>query len=311
MKKKKLSFIGLILIVLLMLLEISNIDITNISTYLTANENNDIELTEVDNKIEVTEILNSELKVYFIDVGQADSILIQNENENMLIDAGNNSDGEKLVNYLKKLGIKDFKYVVGTHPHEDHIGGLNNIIDSFDIDTIYMPDVITTTKTFEEILDSLEAKNMSFTVPEIGSNFSLGKANFEVIYTGTDSSDLNNSSIVLKMTYGSNSFLFTGDATSEVEEKIISKNIKSEVLKIGHHGSKYSSSNEFLDKVNPKYAIISVGKNNSYGHPNIETLNNLKTRNIEIYRTDELGTILITSDGNKLNIQYLKTDTNG
>lgn len=260
---------------------------------------------------EVFQEVESNLKVYYLDVGQADAILIQNQTETMLIDAGNNEDGEFLVDYFDSLGIQNFKYVVGTHPHEDHIGGLDDIINHYNIDTILLPDAITTTKTFEEVLDAIDTKNMTYTVPHIDDTFSLGEAMVRVIYTGTDTSDLNNTSIVLKLTFGSISFLFTGDATSVVEEKILDKNIQSDVLKVGHHGSKYSSTNEFLDKVNPKYAIISVGKDNSYGHPANQTIQKLKKRNIETLRTDELGTILLTSDGTNIEVSSLKTNTNG
>ena len=251
------------------------------------------------------------LKVSFLDVGQADSILINANNKYMLIDAGNNEDGEKLVMYLKSLGIEKFDYVVGTHAHEDHIGGMDNIIDSFDIGTFYMPDVITTTKTFEDVLDSLEKKNLNFDTPQIGSTFDLGKAKIETIYVGKDSKNLNNSSIILKLTYGNVSFLFTGDTESDVEKTLLNKDIESDVLKVAHHGSNTSSSNDFLKKVNPKYAIISVGTGNSYGHPKSVILDRLEKLGTKIYRTDELGTIIVTTDGEKIEVSNVKTDTNG
>ena len=251
------------------------------------------------------------LKVSFLDVGQADSILINANNKYMLIDAGNNEDGEKLVMYLKSLGIEKFDYVVGTHAHEDHIGGMDNIIDSFDIGTFYMPDVITTTKTFEDVLDSLEKKNLNFDTPQIGSTFYLVKSKIETIYVGKDSKNLNNSSIILKLTYGNVSFLFTGDTESDVEKTLLNKDIESDVLKVAHHGSNTSSSNAFLKKVNPKYAIISVGTGNSYGHPKSVILDRLEKLGTKIYRTDELGTIIVTTDGEKIEVSNVKTDTNG
>ena len=251
------------------------------------------------------------LKIYYLDVGQADSILIDSNNEYMLIDGGNNNDGPLLVKYFQELGIKDIKYIVGTHPHEDHIGGIDEVINNFNINQIFIPDAITTTKTFEDLLDSIEKKNLTFTVPTINNTYTLGESIIKIIYTGTDTSDLNNSSIILKLTYKKTSYLFTGDATNITEKKILNKDIKSDVLKIGHHGSKYSSTENFIKKVNPKYAIISVGKENKYGHPNIETINLLKKYNIKTYRTDELGTILLTSDGNNIEITSFKTNTNG
>lgn len=255
--------------------------------------------------------VSSDLKVYYLDVGQADSILIQDNDENMLIDAGNNEDGELLVTYFKELGIEKFKYVFGTHPHEDHIGGLDNVISAFDIGTIYLPDAITTTTTFVDVLDAMEAKQMNYTVPKIGDTLTLGEAQIQIIYTGTDTSDLNNTSIVLKLSFGNTSFLFTGDATEKTEKQILNQDIHADVLKVGHHGSKYSSTKEFLDKVQPTYAIISVGEGNSYGHPADTTLDKLQKRNIEVFRTDELGTILLTSDGNSITMSHLQTNTNG
>ena len=266
-----------------------------------------------DSKEEKEQLVDKDntLKIYYLDVGQADSILIDSNNEYMLIDGGNNNDGPLLVKYFQELGIKDIKYIVGTHPHEDHIGGIDEVINNFNINQIFIPDAITTTKTFEDLLDSIEKKNLTFTVPTINNTYTLGETTIKIIYTGTDTSDLNNSSIIIKLTYKKTSYLFTGDATNITEKKILNKDIKSDVLKIGHHGSKYSSTENFIKKVNPKYAIISVGKGNKYGHPNIETINLLNKYNIKTYRTDELGTILLTSDGNNIEITSFKTNTNG
>ena len=266
-----------------------------------------------DSKEEKEQLVDKDntLKIYYLDVGQADSVLIDSNNEYMLIDGGNNNDGPLLVKYFQELGIKDIKYIVGTHPHEDHIGGIDEVINNFNINQIFIPDAITTTKTFEDLLDSIEKKNLTFTVPTINNTYTLGETTIKIIYTGTDTSDLNNSSIIIKLTYKKTSYLFTGDATNITEKKILNKDIKSDVLKIGHHGSKYSSTENFIKKVNPKYAIISVGKGNKYGHPNIETINLLNKYNIKTYRTDELGTILLTSDGNNIEITSFKTNTNG
>ena len=174
-----------------------------------------------------------------------------------------------------------------------------------------MPDVITTTKTFEDVLDSLEKKNLNFDTPQIGSTFDLGKAKIETIYVGKDSKNLNDSSIILKLAYGNISFLFTGDTESDVEKTLLNKDIESDVLKVAHHGSNTSSSNAFLKKVNPKYAIISVGTGNSYGHPKSVILDRLEKLGTKIYRTDELGTIIVTTDGEKIEVSNIKTDTNG
>ena len=262
------------------------------------------------NEVPVTS--EERLEVTFIDVGQADSILLENEGHYMLVDAGNNEDGPKLVNYLKNQNIHQFDYVIGTHPHEDHIGGLDNIIEGFDINTFYMPDVITTTKTFEDVLDALEEKNMTLSIPKTNATFKLGDATVKVLYVGTeDESDLNDTSIVLKVTYQNVSFLLTGDASTKVEEKLNPADLESTVLKVGHHGSVTATNEKFLNTVNPKYAIISVGENNQYEHPHTTVLNTLAAHNITTYRTDQDGTIKVITDGTNIEINTSKTDTNG
>ena len=293
MKKNKtlISFLSFAAIILYTLLSNDEITIEKQENKKTDSNNTDV------------------VKVEYIDVGQADAILIENDKKYMLIDAGNNEDGDLLVNYFKDKNITDFEYVVATHPHEDHIGGMDNIIKNFNIKNYYMPDCYTTTKTFEELLDALEEKNLSFETPDIDSEFVLGDALFKVLYTGTDKRDLNNTSIVLRMTYKDVSFMFTGDATNTTEKKILAKDLQSDVLKVGHHGSQYSTSDEFLDKVNPKYAIISVGTGNVYDHPKDITLNKLK--GIEVHRTDKEGTIRVISDGKNIDIETFKTNTNG
>ena len=302
MSKKKINKILNTIIILLLVL----ISITYTKKELVDNKENTNE--------KAVSILktNSNLEVYYFDVGQADSILIRENDNNILIDAGNNEDGEKLVNYLKNdLNIEKFNMVVGTHPHEDHIGGLDNVIDSFDIDTILMPNATSTSKTFENVLDSIEKKDYKITVPKNNEEFNYNNINIKVLYTGTDEKDLNNTSIVLKLTYQNNKFLFMGDATSKVEKKLLNEDIKSDVLKIGHHGSEYSTTKNFLDKVNPQYAIIEVGKNNTYKHPKEITLDKLNKKNIKIYRTDIDGTIKVVSDGNNLKFETLRTDLDG
>lgn len=303
-KKKRRIIINIFIVLLIFICTIFKSELFD---NLEGNINNVLNDTSKTEKVKV----DNNLLVYFIDVGQADSILIRNDNYTMLIDAGNNLDGEKLVNYIKSLGISRLNYVVATHAHEDHIGGMNDIINNFKIDKFYMPDVISTTKTFEDMLDALSNNNLKYNTPTIDEQLKLGNAILNILHVGNSSKDLNDSSIVLKLTFGNNTFLFMGDATSEVEKQLLEKNISSDVLKVGHHGSKYSTSKVFLDKVNPKYAVISVGLNNSYDHPNKVTLDKLEKRNIKLYRTDKNGTIIFNSDGNKINVNMVKTDTNG
>lgn len=278
---------------------------------ITSNVNN-IQKKEIDTVDQaVNKTTNSLLTISFIDVGQADCILIENEHEYILVDGGNNADGEKLVAYFKSLGITNFTHIFATHAHEDHIGGLDDIIDNFDVKNFHMPDAIHTSKTFEDILDSLEEKEIGLNVPEMGNSFNIGNTKIEVMYIDPTANELNDSSIILKVTYGTTSFLLMGDASTKVEKELLNKDIKSDVLKVGHHGSNYSTSVEFLDKVNPQFAIISVGEKNNYNHPHKAILSRFENRNIKLYRTDEMGTITAKSNGTIITFDTTKTNTNG
>jgi len=246
--------------------------------------------------------LNGILKVHFIDVGQADSILVQMpENKTMLIDAGNNNDGDDVVSYIKSLGINKLDILVGTHPHEDHIGGLDTVIKSLDVGKVYMPKVSHNTKTFEDVLLAIKSKGLKVSTAQAGVILDAGPSvKAEMLApNGTGYESLNNYSAVIKITFGNTSFLFTGDAETESEIEMLEKgyNLKSTVLKVGHHGSTTSTSSEFLNAVAPLYAVISSGSGNDYGHPHQEILNRLAQADIKIYRTDESGTIIAISDG--------------
>lgn len=310
MKKKNKPITSLILFIGLLVYLFTS------SSFRTSISNAKANIDNISNKRDEAKkiVSNSDtLKVYITDVGQADSILIRDGNYNMLIDAGNNSDGEKIVKYYKELGITSFKYVFASHPHEDHIGGMDDIINNFDIENFYMPDKLSTTKTFEDMLDALERKNLKYIVPKVNDKLSLNNSNIDVICVGSDESDINDSSIVLKLNYFSNSFLFTGDLGSNKEKEILNSgaNIKADVLKVGHHGSSYSTASLFLDKVNPSFAAISVGKNNIYKHPATSTLEKLNKKGIKVYRTDLDGTILFESNGKDISVSTFDTLTNG
>ena len=254
---------------------------------------------------------STQLKVTFINVGQADSILVQSpDGENMLIDAGNNTDSATIIKYLKKQNIKKLDFVIGTHPHEDHIGSLDSVINTFDIGKVYMPKVTTTTKTFENVIDAIKNKGLKITTPIPGTSFKLGEAACTILAPNNSAyTDLNNYSIVLKLTYKKNSFLFTGDAEDVSEHEMISKgyDLKADVLKVGHHGSANSTTEPFLKKVKCKYAVISVGKGNIYGHPAKSTIDRLYANKIKVYRTDLNGTITATSDGATIKFNKLAT----
>lgn len=245
-----------------------------------------------------------ELHIYYFDVGQADSELLINEGKTMLIDAGNNEDGEMLVEKIKELGITRIDHVIGTHAHEDHIGGMDDIIENFEIGEVYLPEAISTSKTYEEVLDAIASKNLEITVPEIGDEIILGTTVCTVKSIGSNDDDLNNSSIVIRTVYGDKSFLFMGDLEESMEKKYTWE--KTDVLKAGHHGSNTSSSQKFLNEVLPEITIISVGEGNSYNHPGQYTINRLNALNSKIYRTDEVGTIVLVSDGNTINIETEK-----
>ena len=245
-----------------------------------------------------------------MDVGEADAILINSNGKYVLIDSGNNADGDNLVEYMKEKGVKKLDYVIGTHAHEDHIGGMDNIIRDFHFNHFYIPKTKVDNVTYLEVIEELRKKNIKIETPIINQSFQVENTLFEVLSIKDDSTDLNNTSIVLKVKYFNNTFLLMSDATSDVERSLLEKDIKSDVLKVSHHGSRYSSIANFLYKVKPQYAIIQVGKNNDYDFPKQVVLDKLERIQAKIYRTDLDGTIIMTSDGNHLSIVTKETDTN-
>lgn len=253
----------------------------------------------------------SELTVHYLDVGQGDCILAACDGEYMLIDAGDNDQGTKIQNYLTKQGVKKLKYVVGTHPDADHIGGLDVILYKFDCGKVMMPDLVKDTDSYRDVTDTMKRKGYRNTVPEPGDSFMLGGAVCTVLGPADSYEDANNNSIVLKIEHGDNRFLFMGDAEEEAEADLIRSgaDVKADVLKAGHHGSRSSSSQNFLKAVNPSWAVISCGEDNSYGHPHAETLNNLRAMGVEVFRSDEQGTILAVSDGSKITWNSAPSDS--
>ena len=227
--------------------------------------------------------VHGQLKVHFLDVGQADSILIQTADAAMLVDAGTNEAGASVVSYIRSQGIETLDYVIGTHPHEDHIGGLDDVIRQLNVKEVILPDKIHTTKTFEDVLDAMEEKNLSVTTAHQGDDSSLGDAG-------------------IRLVYGDTSFVMTGDAEKEAEADMLAsgENLQGDVWKAAHHGSSTSNTGQMLDAVQPTYAVISCGKDNSYGHPHKETLEAFEKRGIQVFRTDEQGTVVATSDGKSL-----------
>ena len=252
---------------------------------------------------------NSNFEAHFIDVGQADSALIECDGETMMIDGGNVADSNVVAAYLKKEDVTELNYVVCSHAHEDHVGGLSGALSVTKADNIYAPKTETNTKAYKNFKKKAEEQNVEIKHPNVGDEIQLGSSTVEFLGpVDENGKDLNSTSIVLKITYGNTSFLFTGDAESDEEEEILNSgaDLKSTVLKVGHHGSRTSTSYPFLREVMPQYAVISVEKGNSYGHPNEETLSKLSDAGVEVYRTDESGDIVMTSDGNSISITTSK-----
>jgi len=249
------------------------------------------------------------LHIFFIDVGQGDSALIESSGHYLLIDAGDNDHGEKVVSLLKDFGVSRLDYVIATHPHIDHIGGLDTVIDTFDIETIIMPPVGHNTGSFRELLDAINRKELEITSPLVGTDYKLGAAAFTIITpVSSYGENLNNWSVGIKLIFGETAFILCGDIEKEAEADIIadSGDLAADVLKISHHGCNNSTSDEFLRAVDPTYAIISCGADNPYAYPDEETLTKLADAGITLYRTDIDGTIICTSNGSFLTWTTLK-----
>ena len=277
------------------------------------NENIETETTEYSN-LDIDEDL---LNIFYLNVGQADSTFITINGYNMLIDSGNDSDGYYIAEFLKAQNVNKIDYFILTHYDEDHIGGAYKILEEeeLEIGILYMPDVTSETDTYEKLLQTIEDNNINSDTTLVASNdiiYNLGKAYWKVLSADNNSTDANDSSIVIELYYGDTNFLFMGDATTNVEENSNISWDEVDVLKVGHHGSKTSTSQNFLNRLNPKYAIISVGYNR-YNHPDSEVITRLQNLEsiIEIYRTDEDGTIWITSNRNEITPTLLDYNLDG
>ena len=260
--------------------------------------------------------VEGEAKIWYLDVGQADSMLLQlpngNEWDYVLIDAGTGQTEEALVSWLQEQGVTDITAVIATHPHEDHIGGMDAVLEAIPVESLYMPEVkeslTPTTRCYEQMLAAAEAQQVQAVKGQSGVTvYEEDGVKLELVgpEPQKEYDDLNEYSLVAKLTVGGKSFLFTGDSSEQAEADMIEagEDLKADVLKIGHHGSSTATTKAFLQAVNPQVAVISCGKDNSYGHPHEETMQRLQEKAMTIYRTDEDGTILATCDGTSIEWQ--------
>lgn len=266
----------------------------------------------IDRKNEETETNAPEaqnMTVHFLDVGQADSIFIDYGDIDILIDAGNKADGPFVVDYLNSLDTDDIELLIATHPHEDHIGGMASVLNAFEVEQIMKPAVSATSKVSKTFEALIEEKNIPVQWPSQGAQYSFGDIVITVLSDKSQNySDLNNLSIVFRLDHGENSFIFTGDAESDVEHDIVASglDLMADVLKVGHHGSGSSTTAQFAKKISPQYAIISVGDGNSYGHPDKLITDRLSLLKAEVWRTDLNGTVIVESDGKALSLSSSK-----
>ena len=246
----------------------------------------------------------AELKVHFIDVGQADSILIQCDGENLLLDGGNKADSSLIYSYLKKYSITELKYVINSHPHEDHVGGLSGALNFAKANQIFSSYSEYQSKAFEDFLKNIAKQGKTLEVLKSGSELSLGKGKIKVLGPIVKNDKTNNNSLVLHFVYDEVSFLFPADMEFDEERTLLDNNLipKCTVLKVAHHGSENATSYRLLREVLPQVAVISVGKNNSYNHPSEAVLSKLADAQAQVFRTDLNGTIIITSDGKSLEV---------
>lgn len=251
------------------------------------------------------------MEVHFLDVGQGDATLVTCDGHAMLIDAGDDTKGTAIQNYLKKQNIKSLDYLILTHPDADHIGGAPVIITKFDISKVFVSNYEKDNKTYRKLIQALDDKRLKALTPTVKSEYSLGTAEFTILAPNDTYDTHNDSSIALLLKNGENTFLFTGDAEAEAEKDILSTgiDISADVYKVGHHGSRTSTSKKFFRAVDPAYAVISCGEGNSYGHPHAETLNTLRTNGVAVYRTDEDGAIIATSDGKTISFNVPASET--
>ena len=246
----------------------------------------------------------AEFKVHFIDVGQADSILIQCDGENLLLDGGNKSDSSLIYSYLKKYEITNLKYVINSHPHEDHVGGLSGALNFAKANQVFSSFSEYDSKAFYDFVKNVQKQNLSLEILKPTDELILGNAKIKVLAPIFYDDKMNNNSLVLHLVYDEISFLFTGDMEFDEERSLLDLDLipQCTVLKVAHHGSENATSYRLLRSVLPQVAVISVGKNNPYNHPSESVLSKLHDAQSQVFRTDLNGTIIVTSDGKNLEV---------
>ncbi len=251
------------------------------------------------------------MEVHFIDVGQGDATLIKCGEHAMLIDAGDDSKGTAVQNYLKKQKVEKLDYLVLTHPDADHIGGAPTIITKFEIKKVFLPNYEKDNKSYKKLMQALDNKDANYLTPRVGWRYYLGTALITILAPNKEYDNPNDASVSLIIKNGDNKFIFSGDAGEDAEKDILDNDIdiSADVYHVAHHGSKTSTSKEFIKAINPDYAVISCAEGNSYGHPHAETLNTLRTNGIKVYRTDEEGSIVATADGKKITFSVPASET--
>lgn len=251
----------------------------------------------------------SVLTIQFVDVGQADAALLSCDGKHMLIDGGNRADSKILYAILTRNNIQHLDYVIGTHAHEDHIGGIPGALEACQsVGIVYSPVTKYDSKTFDNFVKAVEAKGVQLSVPCAGDQFKLGSATVQILGPIQKYDDTNNTSLVVKITLGEISVLFTGDMEHDAEIDLLDSgaDVKADVLKVGHHGSESSTSYRFLREVAPRYGVVSVGTNNSYGHPHEDPMSRLRDADVEVYRTDIVGDVFCTTDGKTIEFKTQK-----
>lgn len=255
------------------------------------------------------QVIGDSLTVHFIDVGQADCALLELGGAYMLIDGGNREDGQLVVSYLEQQGVEELSAVICTHAHEDHAGGLPSVLAVYPTAAVYAPTKTYSSNIFDDFLYYVDQQGLEVAIPEPGDEFALGQAKITVLGPVQSYAETNDTSIVVKVEYGETSFLFTGDMEVAAENDMLDywegrMDWNADVLKVGHHGSSTSSGYRFVYETDPEYAIISCGKDNSYGHPHEEIVSRYNDAGVPMFRTDELGTILAVSDGQSVTITW-------